>query len=147
MITGQFQPQRAGSPIEMYCPAVVIHISGRVSKVRQNPDIEYVQALIDTGSDGCIIDKKTAAALSLAPLNTTTLTTAAGQVNANVYSVQITFANDTDSTTMLNLVVAELDMEGTGMQHRFVLGMSAIRHFDLVVRRSANIVSLTWADR
>jgi predicted aspartyl protease len=147
IIHGRFGPLRAdpGVPAtsqELFQPLIdAVSISDSVDPKVANVVESGLVALIDTGSDLCCIDKKLAEKYpSLVVFKDHQAQHGAtGQGDSKIYNLQIIFGS-----VWLQMYASTAALRSDGMLCDLLLGMQAIRFFDLNINRADGLVRLIW---
>ena len=103
-----------------------------------------VLALIDTGADVCYIDNELAKKIGLVPVNRLKAFTGTGSKESLLFKCTF-LINDQPKDSRLTMATVGADLASNGMNHRVLLGMEALGHFDLRISRSKQLVELAWA--
>jgi predicted aspartyl protease len=144
---GRFGPLRAdpGVPAtspELFQPPIdAVSISDSVDPKAVHIVESGLVALIDTGADFCCIDKKLADKYpSLVVFRDHQAQHGAtGQSDSKIYNLQIIFGG-----VRLQMYASTAALRSDGMLCDLLLGMEAIRLFDLNINRAEGLVRLIW---
>ncbi len=145
MVTGLFAPANASARTipTLWMPMVRVSLSDATDAI--NDDTEHVVdddvlALIDTGADLCRIDEHIVEKYPLKRVGTTETASPTGKAVFKVYLVQIIL----DGRRLIMYCPAVPLRRHEGAIYDLLLGMDAIRHFDLSVCRARVSVTLSW---
>jgi hypothetical protein len=142
MANGFFGPMRADkqNAPEVWNPFIRLTLTDTGGIILAND----VLALIDTGSDVCYIDNELAKKSGLLPKGSTTTSTGTGSKENPVYAC-VFLIKDRPTNAVLRMATPGMDLSSNGMNHRILLGMEALRNFDLRISQSQQLVELNWA--
>lgn len=102
-----------------------------------------VVALIDTGADVCYIDNELAKKTGLVPVDRLKAFTGTGSKESLLFKC-VFLIKDQPKDNRLVMATVGADLASNGMNHRILLGMEALRHFDLRISRSKQAIEMTW---
>jgi predicted aspartyl protease len=140
---GYFGPASAnGGDETLWMPMIKFSLSRAILPEDEHIVARDLVALIDTGSDLCRIDEQVAEKHNLYRTRSLVKARNEGRDYTNeTFLCQIIF----DDFTKLHLICAAFKLRGEGgAAFDFLLGMDAIRHFDLSVVRSEEKVTLRY---
>jgi Aspartyl protease len=142
MANGFFGPMRADkqNTPEVWNPFIRLTLTDTGGIILAND----VLALIDTGSDVCYIDNELAKKSGLLPKGSTTTSTGTGSKENPVYAC-VFLIKDRPTNAVLRMATPGMDLSSNGLNHRILLGMEALRNFDLRISQSQQLVELNWA--
>jgi hypothetical protein len=142
MANGFFGPMRADkqNAPEVWNPFIRLTLTDTGGIILAND----VLALIDTGSDVCYIDNELAKKSGLLPKGSSTTSTGTGSKENPVYAC-VFLIKDRPTNAVLRMATPGMDLSSNGMNHRILLGMEALRNFDLRISQSQQLVELNWA--
>ena len=143
VIVGKFrplQPGAAGTP-EFFSPVLLgVSISDAIDNQRPHVIKRDLVTLVDTGADLCRVDTALAASLpSLTYLGTMDQASGNGTAKQKLYKFQILIED-----VCLPVFCLTSSLRSAGSLFDLSVGMEVIRHFDLIVSRSRDQVSLEW---
>jgi Aspartyl protease len=100
-------------------------------------------ALLDTGSDKCVVDSALAEKHKLSDIGKAKSQTMTGTEYWSNYVLFVSlYDNDINKEIRVRLVCASTNIRLRGQPFDLILGMEFIRHFDLEIARSRGVVSL-----
>jgi hypothetical protein len=142
MANGFFGPMRADkqNAPEVWNPFIRLTLTDTGGIILAND----VLALIDTGSDVCYIDNELAKKSGLLPKGSTMTSTGTGSKENPVYGC-VFLIKDRPTNAILRMATPGMDLASNGLNHRILLGMEALRNFDLRISQSQQLVELNWA--
>jgi hypothetical protein len=146
IITGTFAPctPSAASTPHLWMPMLQgVSISDATDQNIQNIIDKDLVALIDTGSDYCRIDQSLASKYpSLKQVGEMDSIGATGPGKEKLYELQIIFG-----TVRFQAICATAILRSGGSLFDLLIGMDAIRFFELSVVRARHQVTMTWIDQ
>jgi hypothetical protein len=146
VVTGYFGPinSTAAHASELWGPMIRFSLSNATHPSQCNIVETDLTALIDTGSDLSRIDDGLAVKHNLHQLGQMSAVSGGLSSTVNLYSLQITLS-DLPRSHLLQLQCPSVQLRSSGAPYDFLLGMDAVRFFELLVVRSRQIVNLRWA--
>jgi hypothetical protein len=103
-----------------------------------------VVALIDTGSEACWIDHQLIKKYGLVQQGSIPAYTPTGATTNGVYRCHFIIPDLPRNKSIVMLTIGG-DFSASGMNHRMLLGLDALRFFDFRLLRNPDIVELKWA--
>jgi predicted aspartyl protease len=97
--------------------------------------------LVDSGSDGLVIDKAVAEAIGMKRLPPRELFRTGNKISTNIYQGQLVL---TDVGYVLSGEFAGAPLRETGASFDAILGMELLRRFDVRINRKENTVLLRY---
>jgi len=142
MIYGTFRPMFHGTDTlpGCWCPMVEVSFSDSRYPALPNVVATNLTALIDTGADFCRIDTELAKRTRLTAHNKLPSISAGGTNIVDVFRGQIILGDG----TILDVDLCEAPLRSAGCQYDFLLGMEALRFFDLTISRKENRITLQF---
>jgi hypothetical protein len=142
MATGFFGPANASARevTTLWMPMIRVSLSNATNNEAEHIVDDDVLALIDTGSDLCRIDDEMVNKYQFKPIGTTQTVTPTGRGAFKVYLVQMIL----DRHRLMLYCPAVPLRRYEGAIYDILLGMDAIRYFDLTVSRVQSLVTLSW---
>ena len=119
-------------------PMIKFSLSDATSLESENIVARDLVALIDTGSDYCRIDQAIVASHSLSVIGEARSKSVGQETIVKTYNCQIILGED----IKLQLMCGSTVLRESGAAFDLILGMDAIRFFELTVNRSAPLVTL-----
>jgi hypothetical protein len=138
LIKGFFAAASSQQNPALWAPMAHFDLSSATDNNATNVVEEGLTALIDTGSDYCRIDAALALKHSLTQIRTIPDRSGGSTSIVKVYSLQIIL----DGGQKLSLQCPSGSLRSGGFPFDFLLGMDAIGHFELVVARPRQEVTL-----
>jgi predicted aspartyl protease len=146
MIDGFFWPQIEGViPYSaLWCPMVLLSLGDVSNPNTPNIVEKNIAALIDTGSEICLIDEGLIQRHpSFTFMHDRVVSGAGGAVKVKTYLADIIV----DGHVLSPHECGAFPLKDSGCLHEAVFGMSALRLFVLSVNRSTDRVTLSWAEQ
>jgi predicted aspartyl protease len=146
IIRGKFIAPFAGAIAARYLPVVSIAIvydpqyaPGRA--ISTNSVRTELIGLVDSGSDGLVIDKGVAEAIGMKRLPPREVFHTGNKISNNIYQGQLVL---TDVGYVLSGEFAGAPLRETGASFDAILGMELLRRFDVRINRKENTVLLRY---
>ena len=146
IIRGKFIAPFAGATAARYLPVVSIAIAydpqyAPGKAISTNSVRTELIGLVDSGSDGLVIDKGVAEAIGMKRLPPRELFRTGNKISTNVYQGQLVL---TDVGYVLSGEFAGAPLRETGASFDAILGMELLRRFDVRINRKENTVLLRY---
>ncbi len=122
---------------------LMVALSDSTNPNRVNVVATDVRALIDTGADVCYIDNQLAEMFRLKQRGTVSTFTGTGSAVNPRYECQVLLPDDS-KPTLLHTIMVGADLQSNGFEHRLLIGMEGLQHFEMKMRRSSGRFSLEW---
>jgi predicted aspartyl protease len=129
-----------GKSRDVWGPMLKVSLSDSTVPTIVNIIATDLLALVDTGADVCYIDTSLATQHNMQSRNTLSAISSGGSTNASVYIGQIIL----EGRTNLQMAMVGIDLRARGFRHRFLIGMEALRYFEMTMRRQSGSFSLLW---
>lgn len=140
MLTGFFASvtwMNVESPI-VWGPMIKFSLSNATSLNTENIIARDLVALIDTGSDYCRIDDRIVAEHDFRVIGEARSKSVGQETIVKTYNCQVILSDD----IKLQLMCGSTVLRASGASFDLILGMDAIRFFELTVNRSVPLVTL-----
>ncbi len=133
---------RPGAEANFWAPMLKVGLSNSVYPNPIKVLAADILAVIDTGADACYIDSTLAEQHNLEEVGSL-YTHGGGHARlAKAYRALILL----DGNIQLDMIMPSQDFQTAQVPHRFLIGMEALRCFDLSICRAQGRVRLEWVD-